>query len=237
MTKKNKWLVIGVSAVSILSFSLGAQASGTLEKIQANLNHGIKFVLNGETWSPKNGNGEAIKPISYNATTYVPLRAVAEVTGADVKWDAVSQSISISTGEQVIVRKPFSNETITHVKTSQNSGITENLDELLFGETQYTKAFMVQGVNSAGQKIVFKVKDGTKKVGVTLGFKDTSVGNASYTIGTKESNFATGSIVEGSVTSNTFDVPKGTTELILEFTGKIGGKGKGYLIWDESWTE
>jgi len=236
-TRKNKWLISGISAACILSFTLGAQAAGTLEQIQANLNHGIKFVLDGQPWNPKNANGDAIKPISYKETTYVPLRAVAEATGADVKWDAASQTISIGTEEAEAVRKPFSNNVVSHVKGYGVSGITQNKDELLFGETQYTTGFMVQGVNSAGQEIKFKIKEGTKRIGITVAFKDKNDYGATYTIGTKDSNLATGSIEDGAVASNTFDVPRGVTELILEFKGSVWTDGTGYLIWDESWLE
>ncbi|ANY70944.1 hypothetical protein BBD42_23550 [Paenibacillus sp. BIHB 4019] len=201
------------------------------------MNHGIKFILNGESWNPKDSNGAAVKPISYAGTTYVPLRSVAEATGAEIKWDNDTQSISISTGDQEATRQPFNTSNVSHVKTYTESGITNNVDELLFGETQYTSAFVVQGVNSANQGVTFKIKEGTKKIGISIGFKDPKGTNATYSIGTKTSTFATGSVNNGTVVTNTLDIPKGTTELILEFKGQPGANGKGYLLWDESWLE
>ncbi|RXZ83005.1 hypothetical protein EBB07_08855 [Paenibacillaceae bacterium] len=236
MIKKQKLLVTGVAAACLLSFSFGAQAASTLEKIQANLNHGIKFVLNGEAWNPKDSNGSAVVPISYKGTTYVPLRSVGEATGAEIGFDGNTQTISISTDsdQKEAVRQAFSEDTVSHIKGISASGITQNKDDLLFGETSYTKAFMVTGVNSAGKDIKFEVKKG-KTVGVLIGYKGD--GPATYTIGTKTSTFATGTVQPGGVVDNTFDLPAGVTELTLEFTGKAGGNGSGYLIWDESWVE
>ncbi|MBE9915552.1 copper amine oxidase N-terminal domain-containing protein [Paenibacillus donghaensis] len=240
-----------VAASLCAAFALGtvtaSQAASTLEKIQANLNHGISFLLNGESWSPKDANGKSAAPISYQGTTYVPLRAVAEATGADIKFDGNRQQISISTGKTGSntenpqgVRTPFNENTVSHMKWSYyTSGITRNKEDLRFGETQYQTAFTVGGVNSAGQGVAFKVKEGTKKMGVLIGFKSPKdEGKASYVIEDKNKQaLATGQVGSGKVENNELVLPKGTTELYVTFKGPAGEDSTGYVIWDESWVE
>ncbi|MFD3261231.1 stalk domain-containing protein [Paenibacillus lentus] len=245
--KSKKTAMIGTALILLLTFSAGVSAASTLERIQANLNHGISFLLNGQAWTAKDANGAKAVPISYKGTTYVPLRAVAEATGADVRYDAAKQQISITAGTVAETpskgeRTPFNVNNVSHFKWSYyTSGITRNKEDLQFGETQYEAAFMVTGVNSAGQGVAFKVKEGTKKVGVLVGFKapkTDKVYSGTYTIADKDGQaFATGKIESGTVVENVMVLPNNTTELYVKFEGPAGDDSTGYVIWDESWLE
>lgn len=252
MKKRKSITLIAATGALLLAFSAGASAASTLERIQANLNHGISFLLNGEKWTPTDANGKKAVPISYQGTTYVPLRAVAEATGAEVGFDGATQQISISTGSQEQEqeqgqeqpaqgeRTPFNVNNVSHLKWGYTAnGITRNKEDLLFGETQYQTAFTVSGVNSAGQGVAFKVKKGTKQMGVLVGFKASeSGGTGTYVIKDKEKqSLATGKVEDGKVVSNELVLPAGTTELYVTFTGPAGGKSTGYIIWDESWLQ
>ncbi|WP_438350358.1 hypothetical protein ACP8HI_06780 [Paenibacillus sp. FA6] len=108
----------------------------------------------------------------------------------------------------------------------------------MFGETQYSTAFMVSGVNSAGQGVAFKVKAGTTKVGVLIGFKSSAIDKVvtgSYTITDKEGQaLSTGQINDNAVVDNVLVLPKNTTELQVTFKGPAGEKSNGFIIWDES---
>ncbi|WP_246021105.1 stalk domain-containing protein [Paenibacillus lentus] len=245
--KSKKTAMIGTALVLLLTFSAGVSAASSLERIQANLNHGISFLLNGKAWTAKDANGAKAVPISYKGTTYVPLRAVAEATGANIRYDAAKQQISITTGPVAETpgkgeRTPFSVNNVSHFKWSYYpSGITRNKEDLQFGETQYETAFMVTGVNSAGQGVAFKVKDGTQKVGVLVGFKTSETDKdytGTYTISDKDGQaFATGKIESGTVVENVLVLPDQTTELYVKFKGPAGKDSTGYVIWDESWLE
>lgn len=245
--KSKKTVMIGTALVLLLTFSAGVSAASALERIQANLNHGISFLLNGQAWTAKDANGAKAVPISYKGTTYVPLRAVAEATGADIRYDAAKQQISITTGPIAETpgkgeRVPFSENNVSHFKWSYyKSGITRNKEDLRFGETQYETAFVVSGVNSAGQGFAFKVKEGTKKIGVLVGLKTQKsdrIYSGTYTISDKEGQaLATGKVENGTVVENVLVLPNNTTELYVKFTGPAGEDATGYVLWDESWLE
>lgn len=93
-------LLIAAALIALIatSMSIGALAATSMEKITAYLNKGITFKLNGSTWTPKDSNGKVIYPITYNNTTYLPVRAVSEATGIKINWDGKTQTISMETG-------------------------------------------------------------------------------------------------------------------------------------------
>lgn len=96
MKRKIIFAVFMIAVVSI-SMSIGALAATSMEKITAYLNHGIKFIVNGQPWTPQQ------KPISYNNTTYLPIRAVAEATGIKISWNEKTQTINLETAPQQTV--------------------------------------------------------------------------------------------------------------------------------------
>lgn len=48
----------------------------------------VNIQVNGQVFTPKNANGEAVPVFAYNGTTYAPLRALAEAYGLEVGYDA-----------------------------------------------------------------------------------------------------------------------------------------------------
>jgi len=90
---KKKIVALLVSSVAVGAFALGASASSTLEEISAYLNKGVKIKLNGLAWTPKDADGNVIYPITYEGTTYLPVRAAGEAIGLKVDWDNDTQTV------------------------------------------------------------------------------------------------------------------------------------------------
>lgn len=84
-------LVLSLAMVGALTLVAGA-ANG-LQEIKAYLNSGITIKLDGEPQIFKDAGGTRVYPISYNGTTYLPLRAVAGLVGLDVEWDQATQTV------------------------------------------------------------------------------------------------------------------------------------------------
>ncbi|MUG70964.1 MULTISPECIES: copper amine oxidase N-terminal domain-containing protein [Paenibacillus] len=91
--KKKLLLTTGLSALVATSVYVGAFAASNLQEIQAYLNMGIKFKLNGKAWQAQDEAGNVINPITYNGTTYLPARAVGEAFGVKVGWDAENNTV------------------------------------------------------------------------------------------------------------------------------------------------
>ena len=54
---------------------------------------GVKIVVDGRKINPTDANGNAVEPIIYNGTTYLPVRAVANAMGKAVYWDGPEYTV------------------------------------------------------------------------------------------------------------------------------------------------
>ncbi|MFD0716811.1 hypothetical protein [Paenibacillus sp. GCM10027626] len=86
-------IVLGMT----LSGAAGVYAGSKLEKINAYLNQGITFKVNGAVQSLTDSNGKKLAPITYQNTTYLPVRAISNLAGINVGFDAASQQIWLET--------------------------------------------------------------------------------------------------------------------------------------------
>ncbi|MCM3038481.1 stalk domain-containing protein [Paenibacillus motobuensis] len=86
-------IVVGMT----LSGAAGVYAGSKLEKISAYLNHGITFKVNGAVQSLTDSNGKKLVPITYQNTTYLPVRVISNMAGINVQFDAASQQIHLET--------------------------------------------------------------------------------------------------------------------------------------------
>ena len=62
---------------------------------EADLRPDIDVVIDGAERTFYNASGAEVHPISYQDTTYLPVRAIGELMGKNVNWDAATQTISI----------------------------------------------------------------------------------------------------------------------------------------------
>ncbi len=88
-----KTRVLLMACAIMLSFCLGAAATGNLQEIKAFLNYGITVKLDGEEQIMHDVNGKRVYPITYEGTTYVPVRAVSNMLGIDVNWDGTTNTV------------------------------------------------------------------------------------------------------------------------------------------------
>lgn len=72
----------------------------TMKEIVAYLNYSIDFVVDGEVKELYDAEGNRVYPISYNGTTYIPVRGIGTVLGADVSWDSENGNVVITTKKE-----------------------------------------------------------------------------------------------------------------------------------------
>ena len=51
--------------------------------------------LNGSKQTLQDSQGNPIYPISYNGSTYLPIRAIGETMGLTVDWDSATQTVDL----------------------------------------------------------------------------------------------------------------------------------------------
>ncbi len=69
------------------------------ENIDVLLNKGLKITFNDEIQEFKNVNGVKVYPISYQGTTYLPIRSISSLFKAEIKWDETTNSIYLGEGK------------------------------------------------------------------------------------------------------------------------------------------
>lgn len=104
MTKIMKKSVLGVMVLGMTVAGAGGVYAGTnLQKITAYLNGKLDIQVNGSHFTAMDGNGNKLSPITYNNTTYLPVRAVSDALNVPIVYDAATQQIRISTGTTAAV--------------------------------------------------------------------------------------------------------------------------------------
>jgi len=96
-----KKLIVLLAAVSVLSMSTGAIAASTVTPIKAFLDGTLKFKVDGADWTPRDGAGKEALPITYEGTTYLPVRAVSNLFKTPIKYDGKTKTILIGEAEAI----------------------------------------------------------------------------------------------------------------------------------------
>lgn len=92
-SERIKGIAIGVAA-SVLVAGLGVSAAAASRSIT--VSDGIRVVLDGQTFQPKDGNGAPVELFAYNGTIYAPMRAICEAAGMDVSYDTGTRTATLT---------------------------------------------------------------------------------------------------------------------------------------------
>jgi len=57
---------------------------------------GIRVNVNGEVVTPRDATGNAVEPFVWDGTTYLPVRAVADALGVNVRWDGNTSTVYLT---------------------------------------------------------------------------------------------------------------------------------------------
>ena len=166
-----------------VSFCTGALAAGNMQAISAYLNYGIKVLYNGQVQTMQDANGKTIYPISYNGTTYVPIRAVSNMMGIPAEWDAPSNSVVLGINPEgtnfVESLKPYSSSDVERCKASDGKpislgGITFNSYIILgCGDLWSDGIYAYYNLGGNYTELTFQVYSGSDRTIVFTGDNDT----------------------------------------------------------------
>lgn len=84
-------MVIMALVMGLAVPALAAVANKTLEAHYMD----IKLVVDGVPITPRNASGNVVEPFTVNGTTYLPVRAIGEALGKDVKWDGETKTVYV----------------------------------------------------------------------------------------------------------------------------------------------
>lgn len=89
---KKRWIVGLCSLFMFFGMGVSSWASPQLEEIKAYLKT-IPIMMDGEAVQFKDEKGKTVIPVSYQGTTYLPVRGVAELLDIDVHYDDANEVI------------------------------------------------------------------------------------------------------------------------------------------------
>ncbi|MDQ6419927.1 stalk domain-containing protein [Paenibacillus sp. LHD-117] len=100
--KKKLLITLAAGALMLTSAAAGAYGATNLQAIKANLNLGLKFKVDGKDWTPKDASGKNVYAITYNGTTYLPIRTAGDALGVEVGWDGKNNTVWLGEGASAV---------------------------------------------------------------------------------------------------------------------------------------
>ncbi|GGH19926.1 stalk domain-containing protein [Paenibacillus segetis] len=155
---KNKLMITFCGAMILMvGISVGAFASSQLQEIKAYLNGELKIRVNGEITQMKDAQGNAILPITYEGTTYLPVRAVSNVLDIPVNYDAKAKEVII--GELidgVAIKQEDFNDTLYSKDPAQTKFNNKDYGEVLFSSSGSNIKYTALSPNGKYQKLILQ---------------------------------------------------------------------------------
>ncbi|MVP01860.1 stalk domain-containing protein [Paenibacillus lutrae] len=130
-----KWKQLIVIGSCSLAFGATCYAAGSVESIQAYINHSIKITVNGLGWTPLDKEGSELPPVIIDGHSYLPAHAVVKALDGQVQWNEATKTIAITSSGTNQSPAPGSEETerdqqiltrINALKEKLHIGITQD---------------------------------------------------------------------------------------------------------------
>jgi hypothetical protein len=140
-----KEIVLVLITVLFTLTTVGAVSN--IQKVTAYINGDLKITYNGDQFQPREEDGTLITPIVYNNRTYLPVRAIAELTEMYVDYDDNTKT--------VILEKDIEDETdaIPYKDAQDQSEYTDSKDSNENSDIEY-EAPKVYAVSKEGKIIM-----------------------------------------------------------------------------------
>ncbi len=94
-TKTNLLKTIAIFSAVVLVVSTIAFATTGKKQISVEYDN-IKINIDGNNYVAKDANGNIVEPFTYNGTTFLPVRGVANAFGKNVDWNNNTKTVSIT---------------------------------------------------------------------------------------------------------------------------------------------
>lgn len=131
-------IVLIVCAVFVIGLSLGAIGAAKQEEVRAIINYELKIKLNGQDFVPTGADGKVMRPLTYNGSTYLPVRAIAQALSVAVDYDAALQTVYL--GEKG--KTPLESKHFNHLWYCQ---LSFDKSQLLVNGKQYQSGILYTG--------------------------------------------------------------------------------------------
>ncbi len=100
--KKRVITVLAVCALCAVSAVIGAYAATEIRDVSAEMRPDFTIVIDGQKREFKNVDGDAVYPLLYDGTTYLPVRAIGELMGKTVYWYENEKKIELKNKDSTV---------------------------------------------------------------------------------------------------------------------------------------
>lgn len=131
----NTVLIAGTTAKAAPKATASAKSNTLIPISGAVLNGGLKFKLDGKAAVPVGDDGAPVLPISYNGTTYLPVRAMSYLLGLGIDWDGATKTVLITTASSKTGAPGWYFTNWEYIIMSQDYSLVGALENSVIGKT------------------------------------------------------------------------------------------------------
>ena len=91
-----KRIVIILSLCAVCAIFCVPSIASSITQTATLIYRDIQIVLNGETVTPKDANGNTVEPFIIDGTTYLPVRAIASALNLEVSWNDTTSTVTLT---------------------------------------------------------------------------------------------------------------------------------------------
>lgn len=163
--ENNKVLVGKGSVVTSTVKSVDDFKKGNNEEIKLTLSKSLKVDYKDEIQTFKDANGNIVYPLSYNGTTYLPVRAISNMYGASIEWNEENQRITLVKEDKIakitdVIIKVIDDTLCTEIKT--DAPISSYTNHLIAEGTVTAEPYLnVRANTNTGAEIIETIPKGT----------------------------------------------------------------------------
>lgn len=225
---KKRTAAIFLALALVLGAGIGAVAATGSETISALLSYETKVIYNGVEQSFADAKGNAVYPILYNGTTYLPVRAVSNMMGESrIAYDGATKTVTLGATE----KQPTALTTLKNSGGTKYSWVINDKAELSIVGSDATQAYQTgiqwdiwNNAASVGEDRVVNFEvNGYSEVTFTAW---SDVASKVFLYDQDFKVISSFDLTKGSIVSKTIAIPAGTTQIAFGADG--AGYGKDY---------
>ncbi len=122
---KIKYAFLG-TVIMLCTFVLVPDVVASAYMKMIEVSSGVKIFVDDKEFIPTDVNGNVVDAFIYNGTTYLPVRAIAELNDFDVSWDSANSAVKLYTNKEV----PESSDPAQYSEVSLEDQALELINEI-----------------------------------------------------------------------------------------------------------
>lgn len=104
MKKAEFWKGFGAGFAALLLIMCLCATAFAASRRTIDVEDGVGLSINGAVFIPRDVTGRQVPVFLYSGTTYVPVRAISEALGLDVRFDSANRMVQLTTQDRLLTQ-------------------------------------------------------------------------------------------------------------------------------------